>query len=104
MTALFAPQRPERGVREVALGAVHVPDWLTLEQQQWITGQFHEWVQGPVPLRAAKVRGHEMSVRTVCLGWHWQPYRYTREGLWQDFRRRRSMRCHGRPVRRMGSL
>jgi alkylated DNA repair protein (DNA oxidative demethylase) len=20
-----------------------------------------------------------MSVRTVCLGWHWQPYRYTRE-------------------------
>jgi DNA oxidative demethylase len=26
-----------------------------------------------VPARAAKVRGHEMSVRTVCLGWHWQP-------------------------------
>jgi len=20
-----------------------------------------------------------MSVRTVCLGWHWQPYKYTRE-------------------------
>lgn len=19
-----------------------------------------------------------MSVRTVCIGWHWQPYRYTR--------------------------
>jgi DNA oxidative demethylase len=32
-----------------------------------------------VPIRAAKVRGHEMSVRTVCLGWHWQPYQYTRE-------------------------
>ncbi|MFB7484662.1 alpha-ketoglutarate-dependent dioxygenase AlkB family protein [Streptomyces anulatus] len=78
MTALFAPQLPERGAREVAPGAVHVPDWLTLEQQRWITGQFHEWVQGPVPLRAATVRGHEMSVRTVCLGWHWQPYRYTR--------------------------
>ena len=30
-------------------------------------------------MRAAKVRGHEMSVRTVCLGWHWQPYRYTRD-------------------------
>lgn len=25
------------------------------------------------------VRGHQMSVQTVCLGWHWQPYRYTRD-------------------------
>lgn len=32
-----------------------------------------------MPIRAAKVRGHEMSVRTVCLGWHWRPYKYTRE-------------------------
>lgn len=32
-----------------------------------------------MPLRAAKVRGHEMSVRTVCLGWHWQPCKYTRD-------------------------
>ena len=30
-------------------------------------------------MRAARVRGHEMSVRTVCLGWHWQPYKYTRD-------------------------
>jgi len=22
--------------------------------------------------------GHQMSVKMVCLGWHWQPYRYTR--------------------------
>ncbi|WGD37317.1 alpha-ketoglutarate-dependent dioxygenase AlkB [Lysinibacter sp. HNR] len=60
-------------------GALHVPDWLTLEQQEWIVGQFHAWASGPVPIRAAKVRGNEMTVRTVCLGWHWQPYRYTRE-------------------------
>lgn len=60
-------------------GAVLVPGWLTLEQQKWIVGQFREWARGPVPIRAAKVRGHEMTVRTVCLGWHWQPYKYTRE-------------------------
>jgi len=42
-------------------------------------GQFQAWVGGPVPLHAPKVRGHEMSVRTVCLGWHWQPYKYTRD-------------------------
>jgi len=58
---------------------VHVPSWLTAGQQRWIACRFREWIRGPVPIRAARVRGHEMSVRTVCLGWHWQPYRYTRE-------------------------
>ncbi|MYU24803.1 alpha-ketoglutarate-dependent dioxygenase AlkB [Streptomyces sp. SID8352] len=78
MTALFTPRLLGRDAREVTPGAVHVPDWLTLEQQRWISAQFHDWARGPVPLRAAAVRGHRMSVRTVCLGWHWQPYRYTR--------------------------
>ncbi|WP_238011409.1 alpha-ketoglutarate-dependent dioxygenase AlkB [Dactylosporangium sp. AC04546] len=78
MTALFPPEFGERDMEEVAPGATLVPDWLTLEKQAWILDQFREWVQGPVPIRAAKVRGHEMSVRTVCLGWHWQPYKYTR--------------------------
>ncbi|GAA2826226.1 alpha-ketoglutarate-dependent dioxygenase AlkB [Kribbella solani] len=59
-------------------GAVLVPGWLGIEEQVWIVGEFRNWVAGPVPIRAAKVRGHEMSVRTVCLGWHWQPYKYTR--------------------------
>lgn len=68
-----APQLPD--------GAHHLPAWLTLEQQRWIVNQFHRWRNGPVPLRAAKVRGHEMSVRTVCLGWHWRPYQYTRDAV-----------------------
>ncbi|WP_033344020.1 alpha-ketoglutarate-dependent dioxygenase AlkB family protein [Catenuloplanes japonicus] len=76
MSTLFPPERERR---DVASGATHVPDWLTLTQQAWIVGRFREWAGGPVPIRAAKVRGHEMSARTVCLGWHWQPYRYTRE-------------------------
>jgi DNA oxidative demethylase len=64
--------------REVAPGAVHRPGWLPLDRQAWLVEQFREWAAGPVPPVAAKVRGHEMSVRTVCLGWHWQPYRYSR--------------------------
>ena len=77
--ALFGDELLERPRRELAPGAVHVPGWLTLEQQAWIAERFREWSAGPVPPRAAAVRGHEMSVKTVCLGWHWQPYRYTRE-------------------------
>jgi len=77
--ALFDFSPGERKRRELAPGAVHVPSWLTPEQQRWLVERFHEWTRGPVPIRAAKVRGHEMSVQTVCLGWHWQPYQYTRE-------------------------
>ncbi|RMI29020.1 alpha-ketoglutarate-dependent dioxygenase AlkB [Nocardia stercoris] len=77
--ALFVPESGERSRRDLASGATWIPDWLTLQQQAWIVTQFREWIAGPVPIRAAKVRGHEMSVRTVCLGWHWQPYTYTRE-------------------------
>jgi alkylated DNA repair protein (DNA oxidative demethylase) len=78
VSALFGDDLLERPRRELAPGAVHVPGWLTLEQQSWIAERFREWSAGPVPLRAAKVRGHEMSVKSVCLGWHWQPYKYTR--------------------------
>jgi DNA oxidative demethylase len=77
--ALFDFSPGERPRHELAPGAVHVPSWLTAGQQRWIVARFHEWTRGPVPIRSAKVRGHEMSVQTVCLGWHWQPYKYTRE-------------------------
>jgi len=75
---LFGDDLLARPRREVAPGAVHVPGWLALEQQAWIVDRFREWAAGPVPARAARIGGHPMSVRTVCLGWHWQPYRYTR--------------------------
>ncbi|MGA5099611.1 alpha-ketoglutarate-dependent dioxygenase AlkB family protein [Streptomyces lavendulocolor] len=64
---------------EVAPGAVHVPGWLTVERQRELVAACREWAQGPVPMRrTALPGGGVMSVRTVCLGWHWQPYRYTR--------------------------
>ena len=65
--------------QKVAPGAWLLPGWLPIERQAFLVDQFHGWAAGPVPPTPAKVRGHEMSVRTVCLGWHWQPYRYTRE-------------------------
>ena len=69
----------EKKSYEVAPGAVHVPGWLDLARQRHLVEQFETWSTGPVPIRAATVRGHPMSVRTVCLGWHWQPYRYSRD-------------------------
>lgn len=63
----------------IAPGAVHVPDWLSVERQRELVQACREWAKGPVPLRhTALPGGGVMSVRTVCLGWHWQPYRYTR--------------------------
>lgn len=79
--ALFAADLAASPRPSLPAGAHHVPGWLTLEQQRWIVDRFREWTHGPVPIRAAKVRGHEMSVRTVCLGWHWRPYEYTREAV-----------------------
>ncbi|MFJ1599534.1 alpha-ketoglutarate-dependent dioxygenase AlkB family protein [Streptomyces sp. NPDC088261] len=64
---------------EVAPGAVHVPAWLSGERQRELVRACREWARGPVPIRHTVLpNGGVMSVRTVCLGWHWQPYRYTR--------------------------
>ncbi|PYC87362.1 alpha-ketoglutarate-dependent dioxygenase AlkB [Streptomyces tateyamensis] len=63
----------------VAPGAVHLPDWLALEQQRELVAACREWARGPVPMHRTRLpNGGVMSVQTVCLGWHWQPYRYTR--------------------------
>ncbi|WP_411082127.1 alpha-ketoglutarate-dependent dioxygenase AlkB family protein [Streptomyces sp. cmx-18-6] len=63
----------------VAPGAVHVPDWLPVERRRELVAACREWARGPVPLRHTVLPGGGvMSVRTVCLGWHWQPYRYSR--------------------------
>jgi alkylated DNA repair protein (DNA oxidative demethylase) len=64
---------------EIAPGAIHVPDHLSIEDQKRLLLACREWARGPVPIRHTKLpNGGVMSVQTVCLGWHWQPYRYTR--------------------------
>ncbi|MFD3652586.1 alpha-ketoglutarate-dependent dioxygenase AlkB family protein [Streptomyces sp. 24-1644] len=63
----------------VAPGAVHVPEWLSVERQRELVEACREWARGPVPLRHTVLPGGGvMSVRSLCLGWHWQPYRYAR--------------------------
>jgi len=64
---------------EIAPGAVHVPGWLTLEQQRDLVDACRGWARGPAPMRHTRLpNGGVMSVQTVCLGWHWLPYRYSR--------------------------
>jgi len=36
---------------EVAPGAVHVPDWLSLDQQRQLVTACRGWAAGPVPIR-----------------------------------------------------
>lgn len=65
--------------REIAPGAVHVPDWLSLDRQRELVDACRQWAAGPAPMRHVKLpAGHQMSVQMVCVGWHWQPYKYTR--------------------------
>lgn len=78
MTGTLFP-RPPRERTVVTPGAVHVPGWLTVGRQRELVEACRTWARGPVPVRhTALPGGGVMSVQTVCVGWHWQPYRYTR--------------------------
>jgi DNA oxidative demethylase len=64
---------------EIVVGAVHVPGWLSVAEQQHLVTACREWARPPAGMRhTAMPSGGQMSVRTVCLGWHWMPYRYSR--------------------------
>jgi DNA oxidative demethylase len=64
---------------EVAPGAVHVPGWLGVDEQRWLVEACREWARPPAGMRHTRLPGGGvMSVRTVCLGLHWVPYRYQR--------------------------
>ncbi|MDQ8043288.1 MAG: alpha-ketoglutarate-dependent dioxygenase AlkB [Solirubrobacteraceae bacterium] len=63
----------------LAPGAVHLPDWLDLAEQQHLVKACREWARGPVPMWSPTTPGGgRMSVKTVSLGWYWLPYRYSR--------------------------
>ena len=64
---------------EVAPGAVHVPGWLDLAGQARLLRSCRGWSGPPEQIPPTRLpRGGVMSVRTVCLGWHWYPYGYSR--------------------------
>lgn len=56
-----------------------MPDWLSAGQRRELVAACREWAKPPAGMRATRMpSGGVMSVRTVCLGWHWIPYRYSR--------------------------
>jgi alkylated DNA repair protein (DNA oxidative demethylase) len=70
---------PPRARTEPLPGVVHVPDWLDAAAQRRLAADFRTWARPPAGLRHPRVpTGHLMSVQSVCLGWHWYPYAYTR--------------------------
>lgn len=72
--SLFA--RPKQ---HLAPGAVHIPDWLSLEEQGQLLDLCREWATQPSGLYTPRMpSGQSLSVRVVCLGWHWYPYKYSR--------------------------
>jgi DNA oxidative demethylase len=74
MTGLFGLPRTE-----IAAGAVHVPGWLSVAEQRDLVTACRDWSRPPAGIRHTKMpSGGTMSVQTVCLGWHWVPYRYSR--------------------------
>jgi alkylated DNA repair protein (DNA oxidative demethylase) len=74
MPALFPRPRTE-----LTPGAVHIPGWLDLDAQRRLIEACQEWAAPPAGLRTTRLpSGGVMSVRTVCLGWHWYPYGYSR--------------------------
>lgn len=67
-----------RDAARIVPGAVHLPGWLPREQQVQLVEAARTWGRGPVPFHSPAIRGGKMSVSMLCLGWHWQPYRYSR--------------------------
>lgn len=78
MQSLFDDNAINRPPATLRPGAVHVPAWLTREQQDWITEQFILWGNGPIPPHHTVINGNPMKVKNICLGWHWGNYRYSR--------------------------
>ena len=57
-------------------GAVHVPDWMSREQQEFLLRACLGWAAERPPRQIVLPGGGKMSVRTLSLGRHWTPYRY----------------------------
>jgi alkylated DNA repair protein (DNA oxidative demethylase) len=76
---LFGDVVPPEPRQEVLPAAVLVPGWLDDTAQRDLVAAFREWARPPAGLRHPRMpTGHVMSVQSVCLGWHWQPYVYSR--------------------------
>jgi alkylated DNA repair protein (DNA oxidative demethylase) len=74
---LFAEPGP--AVEHPLADVTHVRGWLTFDEQRRLVDDFRAWAEPPAGLRHPRVpAGAVMTVQSVCLGWHWQPYAYSR--------------------------
>jgi alkylated DNA repair protein (DNA oxidative demethylase) len=65
--------------RELLPSVVLVTRWLDAAAQRALASEFRRWAAPPAGLRHPRVPGgHLMSVQSVCLGWHWFPYVYSK--------------------------
>jgi alkylated DNA repair protein (DNA oxidative demethylase) len=79
MTLTFDTDAPAPTPQHILPGVVHIPNWLDRAAQQRLAADFGEWARPPAGLRRPRVpTGHLMSVQSVCLGWHWYPYVYSK--------------------------
>src|SRR3954454_14159160 len=68
-----------RATRAVLPAGIPVPGWLDVETQRELASAFRRWALPPAGLRHPRMpTGQLMSVQSVCLGWHWSPYAYSR--------------------------
>jgi alkylated DNA repair protein (DNA oxidative demethylase) len=68
-----------RARHDVMPGVVLLTGWLDEAELRALVDDFRRWSLPPAGLRHPRVpSGHLMTVQSVCLGWHWQPYAYSR--------------------------
>ena len=64
---------------EIEPGALWIPSWLGDREQIDLLAACREWAKPPAGMRRPHmVDGSPFSTMSVCLGWHWYPYRYSR--------------------------
>jgi alkylated DNA repair protein (DNA oxidative demethylase) len=75
----FGLEPSTTGRHDILEDVVHIAGWLDGAAQRRLVEDFRRWALPPAGLRQPRVpSGHLMSVQSVCLGWHWRPYAYSR--------------------------
>jgi alkylated DNA repair protein (DNA oxidative demethylase) len=70
---------------EIVPGAVHLPRYLSLDEQRALVDRCRALVDGDVPAYVPVVRGGgKMHVRMLCLGRHWNGKTYSYETTRSD--------------------
>ncbi|MBM64289.1 MAG: alpha-ketoglutarate-dependent dioxygenase AlkB [Acidobacteria bacterium] len=79
--------KTDAGTRiEIFPGALHLPGFLSVAQQYVLGARCRSIGTGSPGWYVPTVRGGgKMSVRMVCLGYHWNPKTYTYETRRQDY-------------------